>query len=40
MRVTDGHTDGQNCDSQDRASVAASRSKNKKYVPWNVVSVL
>jgi len=28
MRVTDGRTDGQNYDSQDRASIAASRGKN------------
>jgi len=27
MRVTDGQTDGQNYDSQDRASIAASRGK-------------
>jgi len=27
-RVTDGQTDGQNYDSQDRASIAASRGKN------------
>jgi len=27
-RVTDGRTDGQNYDSQDRASIAASRGKN------------
>jgi len=26
--VTDGQTDGQNYDSQDRASIAASRGKN------------
>jgi len=35
MRVTDeqrrdGQTDGQNYDSQDRASIAASRGKNRK----------
>jgi len=30
MRVTDGRTDGQNYDSQDRASIAASRGKNGK----------
>jgi len=28
MLVTDGETDGQNYDSQDRASIAASRGKN------------
>jgi len=28
MRVIDGRTDGQNYDSQDRASIAASRGKN------------
>jgi len=28
MRMTDGQTDGQNYDSQDRASIAASCSKN------------
>ena len=28
-RRTDGRTDGQNCDSQDRASIAASRGKNE-----------
>jgi len=27
MRVTDGRTDGQNYDSQDRASIAALRGK-------------
>jgi len=27
--VTDGWTDGQNYDSEDRASIAASRSNNK-----------
>jgi len=27
-RQTDGQTDGQNYDSQDRASIAASRGKN------------
>jgi len=27
--VTDGQTDGQNYDSQDRASIAASRGKNQ-----------
>jgi len=33
-RRTDSRTDGQNYDSQDRASVAASRGKNvKKYIP-------
>jgi len=29
MRVIDGWTDGQNYDSQVRASIAASRSKNQ-----------
>jgi len=29
MHVTDGQTDGQNYDSQDRASIAASRGKNQ-----------
>ena len=29
MRVTDGQTDGQNYDSQDRASIAASRGNYK-----------
>jgi len=28
-RRTDGQTDGQNYDSQDRASIAASRDKNR-----------
>jgi len=28
MRVTDGQTDGQNYDSQDRANIAASRVNN------------
>jgi len=28
MRVTDRRTDGQNYDSEDRASIAASRGKN------------
>jgi len=28
--VTDRRTDGQNYDSQDRASIAASRGKNEK----------
>ena len=28
---TDGRTDGQNYDSQDRASIAASRRKNHHY---------
>ena len=32
-RRTDGQTDGQNYDSQDRASIAASRGKNS--VKWN-----
>jgi len=27
-RLTDGRTDGQNYDSQDRASIAVSRGKN------------
>jgi len=27
--MTDRRTDGQNCDSQDRASIAASRGKNR-----------
>ena len=31
-RVTDGQTDVQNYDSQDRASIAASRGKNRLYV--------
>jgi len=30
-RQTDGRTDGQNYDSQDRASIAASRGKNAVY---------
>jgi len=30
MRVTDGQTDRQNYDSQDRASIAASRGKTSK----------
>jgi len=30
MRVTDGPTDGQNYDSQDRASIVASRGKNQR----------
>jgi len=29
-RQTDGQTDGQNYDSRDRASVAASRGKNRR----------
>jgi len=29
-RQTDGHTDGQNYDSQDRASIAASCGKNQQ----------
>ena len=29
-RRTDGRTDGQNYDSQDRASIAASRGKNNR----------
>jgi len=28
-RVTDGRTDGQNYDSQDRSSIAASRGKKR-----------
>jgi len=31
MRVTDRQTDGQNYDSQDRASIAASCSKNEVH---------
>jgi len=34
--VTDGRTDGQNYDSQDRASIAVSRGKNNH---WGTVSI-
>jgi len=38
MRVTDGRTDGQNYDSQDRASIAAWRSNNKHHVQCKCIS--
>jgi len=39
--VTDGRTDGQNYDSQDRASIAASRGKNggKQHVKISLLPV-
>jgi len=37
---TDGRTDGQNYDSQDRASIAASRGKNGPPYPIGLLSVL
>jgi len=33
-RQTDGQTDGQNYDSEDRASIAASRGKNRSHVAF------
>jgi len=36
MRVTDGQTDGQNYDSQDRASIAASRGKKLTLTQANL----
>jgi len=37
-RVTDGQTDGQNYDSQDQASIAASRGKNCYSVSTVIVT--
>jgi len=45
-RRTDGQTDGQNYDSQDRASIAASRSKKIANFPyhssphWNFANIV
>jgi len=39
-RRTDGRTDGQNYDSQDRASIAASRGKNECIYFSNTYSVV
>jgi len=37
-RRTDGQTDGQNYDSQDRASIAASRGKAGKFISVQIVN--
>jgi len=39
-RQTDRRTDGQNYDSQDRASIAASRGKNVKKMAVSVTSII
>ena len=37
---TDGRSNGQNYDSQDRASIAASRGKNDKHTTCNTFKTL
>ena len=37
-RKTEGQTDGQNYDSQERASIAASRGKNRLKFDTNLVA--